>query len=145
MKNSLKLISLCLALAGIAVPVLKAQPADAPSQPRERGERGGPGGRGGGPNLEAMAKELDLTADQKAKLGPILKEQAKKMQELRDLSPEERREKGRALREENHKALATVLTPEQLKKFDEMRPRGGQGQRGGGEKGEKRGEKAENK
>jgi Spy/CpxP family protein refolding chaperone len=138
MKNRFKFIALCLSLAMVAVPMVKAQSEskDAANPPRERGP-GGPGGRG--PNFEKIAEELGLTADQKAKAEPIFKEQAKKMQGMRDLPPDERREKMKAMREENHKALAEILTPEQLKKFDEMRPRGGDRPPRGekGEKGEK--------
>jgi protein CpxP len=146
MKTRLKLISLCLALAGIAGPVLNAQPADPASPARERGP-GGPGGPGrGGPNLETLAEELGLSAEQKAKLEPILKAQREQQQAIRQdesLSREQRMEKTRALREAGRKDIEAVLTPEQVKKYGEMRARGprgggdGPGRDGKGEKGPK--------
>lgn len=142
MKNQLKLTSLILTAALAALPALQAQSHEKPSPAQERGP-GGPGG-GARANLDRLAEELGLTADQKAKLGPIMKHQQEQMQALRkdeSLSQEQRREKGRALREENQKAIAAILTPEQAKKFAEMRERG---PRGGGEhgaKGEKKGDK----
>lgn len=59
------------------------------------------------------------------------------------LSREQKMEKSRAVREESQKAINAVLTPEQAKKFAEMRQRG---PRGGerpakGDKGEKKAEK----
>ncbi len=137
MKNHLKLIPLCLTLAIAAVPMLKAQSAETPNPPRERGP-GGPGG----PNLEMLAEELGLTAEQKAKLGPILKHQMEQMRAIRQdesFTREQRMEKGRAVREEGQKAITAVLTPEQAKKFSEMRARRGGGDRPA--KGEKPGDK----
>lgn len=132
MKFQTKFLSVLLTLSLAAVPALKAQSADENKQPaRERGQ-GGPGGGRGGPNIEMLEKELGLSADQKAKLEPILKAQGQKMQELRDLPQDQRREKGRALREATQKEIEAVLTPDQIKKFGELRQRGGQGQRGGG-------------
>jgi protein CpxP len=142
MKNQLKLTSLILTAALAALPALQAQSPEKPAPAQERGP-GGPGG-GARPNLDRLAEELGLTADQKAKLGPIMKHQQEQMQALRkdeSLSQEQRREKSRALREENQKAIAAILTPEQAKKFADMRERG---PRGGGEhpaKGEKKGDK----
>jgi len=139
MKYQSKLTALILTAALAAIPVLHAQSTESQTPAQERG----PGG-GGRPNLERLAEELGLTADQKAKLGPIMKHQQEQMQALRkdeSLSQEQRREKSRALREENQKAIAAILTPEQAKKFAEMRERG---PRGGGErpaKGEKKGDK----
>lgn len=140
MKSRLTFLTLGAALILGATSLLQAQAADAPRERERGGERGGPGR--GGPNIEMLAKELGLSADQKAKLEPILKAQGEKMQELRNLPQEERREKGRALREASQKEIEAVLTPEQAKKFAEMRanrgPRGeGRGERGERPKGEK--------
>ena len=146
MKNRLKLVSLCLTLAIAVVPSLKAQSegGDAPHAKRERGP-GGPGGPGG--RLEMLAHELDLTADQKAKLGPLLKNEAEQLKAIRDdqsLSPDQKKEKAKAIREEGQKAVAAVLTPEQAKKMSEMRQRGPRGDGERPRRGEK-GDKPENK
>lgn len=126
MKNQLKLTSLILAAALAAIPVLQAQSAE--SAARERGP-GGPGGRGG-PNLQMMAEELGLSADQKAKLAPLMKHQAEQMQAIRQdesLSREQRMEKARAIREAGRKDIEAVLTPEQAKKLADWRARGPRG------------------
>jgi protein CpxP len=93
--------------------------------------------------LDRMTEQLKLTDEQKPKVKAILEEQDKKMEELRQVAPEERREKGRALREETAKKMKEVLTAEQFTKWEEMRAQG----RPGGPRGEKKGEgkKAEEK
>ncbi|MDD2761133.1 MAG: hypothetical protein PHH11_12670 [Methylomonas sp.] len=56
--------------------------------------------------IERLTKELDLTADQQTQLEQIFKDQA---------------EKREALRQETHQRMQTVLTPEQVTKFEEMK------------------------
>lgn len=127
MKNQLKLTSLILTAALAAIPALQAQSTESPAPARERGP-GGPGGRG--PNLEMIAEELGLSADQKAKLAPIMKHQAEQMQAIRQdesLSREQRMEKVRTIREAGRKDIEAVLTPEQAKKFADLRARGPRG------------------
>ncbi len=79
------------------------------------------GGMGGGPDHEGggdfkahhaekmakMAKELGLTADQQTKMDALFEQQHTKIE---------------AVHEETKARLQAVLTPEQLKKFDTMRP-----------------------
>jgi len=139
MKNQIKLTSLVLSAALAAIPVLQAQPAEGQAPARERG----PGGRGG-PNLEMIAEELGLSADQKAKLAPVMKHQAEQMQAIRQdesLSREQRMEKVRAIREAGRKDIEAVLTPEQAKKFADLRARGPRGDGERPRKGEKPGDK----
>lgn len=112
---------------------------------------GGPPGRGFGPggfgpmmggmggmlspyvllNADAVAKELKLTDDQKAKIRQINEKAQAAMREafegLADLSPEERREKMAGLREkmqnqrkETNKALEAALTDGQAKRLKEI-------------------------
>jgi len=119
MKTSLAspLFLAALAAAVIAAPAVRADEA----KPEKRVERrGGPGGA----NLEQLAEQLGLSADQKAKLAPVLKAQAEKMRALREdqsLAREEKMEKMRAFRDEGNKAIEAVLTPEQTAKFHELR------------------------
>lgn len=102
-----------------------------------------PGGPGGGrgqqaeQRLKMLAERLSLTADQQARLKPLLAEETKKMQELRQdttVQGQERRDKMTKLREDSRKKLkdAKILTDDQWKKWDEvqaeMRQRQGQGQ-----------------
>lgn len=151
---------LLLALAGALPLGLAAQndqkPAakdgGAPPQ-RERPQGQGQGGRGQRgartpeERLKSMTEALTLTADQQAKLKPILEDQAKQQRALRDdaaLSDEDRRKKSTALREEFNGKIKAVLTPEQQTKWEKMRqggggrqggPRQGGGQGGGGRPG----------
>ena len=77
--------------------------------------------------LQHIAQELKLTDDQKEKLKPVLREQAKKVRELRqdsDLGQQERLVKFRELRQSTQEKLKTILTPEQLEKFKELRSEG---------------------
>ncbi|MDX2179357.1 MAG: hypothetical protein SFV18_07185 [Bryobacteraceae bacterium] len=74
--------------------------------------------------MDKLAKELNLTADQKAKLEPIFKEQAEKMRALRDENKGSRREmmKGmREIQEQNDAKISEVLTAEQKTKWDEIK------------------------
>ena len=120
MKSSLtaKLFLAALAAAAVAGPALRAdEPRPDASRPERRG---GPGG----PNLEQLSEQLGLSADQKARLAPVLKSQAEKLRALRDdqsLDRSAKMEKMRAIREEGNKAIAAVLTPEQVTKFHELR------------------------
>ena len=126
MKTPLKLIVLVggLALAA-SLPSYAQSDTSAPSPKGERGP-GGPGRRG----PEMMFEQLGLSADQKAKLEPILKSQREQMQALRQdqsLSDDDRRAKARAVREGFAPQINAILTPDQQKKFAEMRARGPQG------------------
>jgi Spy/CpxP family protein refolding chaperone len=76
-------------------------------------------------HLDKMAEDLKLTADQKAKVETAFKEQGEKMRGMRDLSPDERREKGKAMREEMTKKMKGILTAEQFEKWEKNRPQGG--------------------
>jgi len=82
-------------------------------------------------NADAVAKDLKLTDDQKAKIRGINEKAQAAMREavggMADLSPEERREKMAGLREkmqnqrkETSKALEGVLTGEQAKRLKEI-------------------------
>lgn len=148
-------VSLLAALAAGALiaftPTLRAE--DKPNRP-ERPERpgGGPGGPGGpgqrGDMLKKMAEELGLSDEQKTKLQEAFKSQREAM---KDLSPEERREKMKESREAMNAKVKEILTPEQYAKWerirDERRPGGpgGPGAGGQGGDGEKRGPGAKKK
>lgn len=103
------------------------------AQPTEKAERKG----GKRPDTQArltqMAEQLNLTAEQKEKIKPILEAEREKMQGLRDLAPEQRREKMQEVRKDVEAKLKPILTPEQFEKWKKFRD-----QRGG-----KRGEKQE--
>ncbi len=128
-------ISLVAALvAGVMLaysPALRAQDANAGQDAKKHAGR--PGGAGMKEHLNKMAEDLKLTTDQKTKVEAAMKEQGEKMRGLRDLPQDQRREKGKALREEMTKKMKEILKPEQFEKWEKMRPQGRPGgkKRGG--------------
>lgn len=150
-------VSLLAALAAGALiaftPTLRAE--DKPNRP-DRSERpgGGPGGPGGGGQrgdmLKEMAEKLGLSDEQKSKLQEVFKAQREAM---KDLSPEERREKMKESREAMNAKLKEILTAEQYAKWEKIRAErrpGGPGGSGAGPgneggDGEKRGPGAKKK
>lgn len=122
-------------------PALRAE--DKPERPN-RAER--PGGGQRGDMLKKMAEELGLSDEQKTKLQEVFKAQREAM---KDLSPEERREKMKESREEMNAKVKEILTAEQYAKWekirDERRPGGPGGPGNEGGPGEKRGGKGPKK
>jgi len=105
---------------------------------------GGPGGRGGprmtpDERLKQLSEALSLTKDQEAKIKPILQDEAKKMQAVRDdtaLSQADRRAKTREISDESTKKIQEVLTPEQKEKYAKLpQPKGKKGGGKGGNAG----------
>ncbi len=117
-------ISLLAALAAGALfaltPTLRAE--DKPAKPghSERPE-GGPRGGQRGDQLKKMAEELNLTADQKAKLQEAFKAQAENRKDLKDATPEERRAAMKEAREKMNAKFKEILTPEQYAKWEKLR------------------------
>ena len=84
-------------------------------------------GRGGRPSLERMAKELELTASQRAQFDSITRARRTQMRALwQPLRPQmDSIEKiARVVSDSTHEQLKRILTPEQAKKLDAMRERG---------------------
>src|SRR5574342_12555 len=78
---------------------------------------------------DRLASELNLREDQKSKVAALLQEGVKKRQELRadsSLSSDGRRERARTLMREQNRKLKEILTPEQVEKWQKMRPQGRQ-------------------
>jgi Spy/CpxP family protein refolding chaperone len=74
--------------------------------------------------METAKKDWNITDEQKAKLKAILQPQAEKFRELRqdkNLTPQEKMEKFRAMREELAPQIKEVLTPEQYAKWEKTR------------------------
>ena len=110
------------------------------NQPPGGGDQPGP--RRGMPSvddqLKNLTERLNLTDDQQTKIKPILEDQHAQMQALMkddSLSQEDKRSKGRAIRESTTGKIRDVLTDDQKKKYDameqEMRDRMRQRQQGG--------------
>jgi len=94
---------------------------------------GGPGMRGQA-GSDRLAELLNLTDDQKPKVKAILEDQRKKMGDLRQdtsLTPEDRKAKMKAIRENTATQMKAVLTADQFQKWQAMqsqmrnRPPGG--------------------
>jgi periplasmic protein CpxP/Spy len=84
--------------------------------------------QGHGQNIDMLAKALDLTDDQKAKVQPIILAQRQKMREVfqdSSLSREDRMDKMKAIHEDTAAQLKTILTADQFEKWQKMStPRG---------------------
>jgi periplasmic protein CpxP/Spy len=83
-----------------------------------------------GPGMKSranIAKQLDLTDDQKPKVQEIMKSAMDKGRAVREdtsLTSEEKKEKAKAIKEDMATQLKAVLTPEQFAKWQEMSKRG---------------------
>ena len=116
--------------AAFAAAPQDAQSSQQPSAQSGKGHAHGAGeghGRGMGMNpdamLEHMSTELNLTDDQKTKIKPILEEQSKQMQDLRQntsTSEQDRRAKMKQIHENTMSQVRAILTSDQQKKLDEM-------------------------
>jgi protein CpxP len=76
--------------------------------------------------LDSMSQQLNLTEDQKAKIGPLLDDQHKKIMDSKadaSLSPEGRKAKSKEIRQNTRQQIRALLNPDQQKKLDEM-PKG---------------------
>ena len=140
--NKISLIAALAVALIVCNPALRADDTK-PTADAPKGERGpgGPRGEAAKERLNKLVEELKLTDTQKTKVEAVLKAQMQKRQELRDATPEERKEKGKAMREEMNKKLKELLTAEQFEKFEKMPPpgrgQGGPGARRGAPAGEK--------
>ena len=95
---------------------------------------GGGGGRGmmdPDAQLASLTTALTLSADQQAKIKPILAADAAKMTALRTAQDPDMRAKMTQIRTDEHAAIKALLTADQATKYDAM-PQGGGGRRGGG-------------
>ncbi|MGH7951390.1 MAG: Spy/CpxP family protein refolding chaperone, partial [Limisphaerales bacterium] len=100
-------------------PAIYAQ--DSTNKPPAWGPPGGHRMRGG--PTEMMAKELNLTDDQKAKVKAVFDDQMKQMRDLRldtSLSTEDKRAKMKTIREDTNAKLKDILTADQFTKWQTM-------------------------
>jgi Spy/CpxP family protein refolding chaperone len=73
--------------------------------------------------VDGIAKQLDLTDDQKTKVKPIIEDMQKQGAEVRkdtSLSQEDRRAKMKEIRDAASTQLKDILTPEQFAKWQKM-------------------------
>jgi Spy/CpxP family protein refolding chaperone len=103
----------------VLIPAMAQPPAGRP---------GGPfGGRLGGPMLmlgllrnQQVQQELKLTDQQKQQLEQLGEQWREKMRGLRDLPPEERRQKVQGMRAEVEKQLSQILNEQQMKRLKQI-------------------------
>ncbi|HVF38708.1 MAG TPA: hypothetical protein VM939_02335 [Gemmatimonadaceae bacterium] len=84
-------------------------------------------GRRSGGGLDRMSRELNLTAAQRVHFDSTMSRRRVQMRELfKPLRPQmdSLSKIGKVIGDSTHEQLKRVLTPEQAKKFDEMRERG---------------------
>lgn len=99
-------------------------PSTPPAGAPPAGQR--PPGMRGGPTLEQLTQQLNLTDDQKTKVKPILEARDKKIADLRadtSLSQEDRWAKMQAIRQDTSTQLKAILTTEQFEKYQQMTQR----------------------
>lgn len=109
----MKIINLLsLAIAGLFV--TGTLMAEAPAESKD-----GKAGKGG-QLYEKLVKDLALTEAQQPKVKKILEDGMKKRQEMKDLSGDEKKEKGKAINEETTKQMKEVLTPEQMTSYTKI-------------------------
>jgi protein CpxP len=127
-----------VALAMVAVLVL-GQAAFAGQYAGPSRDRSGRRAMDPSARLERLSKELKLTDEQKTQLKPILEDQQKQFQALRDdttMTREERMSKLQEIRKSTQERMNSVLTPDQqakLQKMNENRRRRWDRRGGGGQ------------
>lgn len=122
MKNSTEILLLAALIASAFVlPSLKGAETDAPAdRPNRMAERR----MDRQENLGRMAGELNLTADQQARIKAIRQGSAGELEALRDnteLNRQQKREQLQAMRDDIEARVEAVLTPEQRAKAKELR------------------------
>lgn len=134
MKSYLKttLVALTLVL-GATAPLVRAADSDtttpAPNAAPETKQHEGKGGKGGdrlARRLAELTDKLSLTADQKTKVEAILKDE---QTAIVGLAPEDRRSKGKEIRDSHDAQIRALLTPEQQTKFDALPKMGEHGKK----------------
>lgn len=111
-------LALGLALAGTAL----AQPQD--TQGSSQGEGKGQHAANPQQQLAHLTKQLQLTADQQAKIGPILQNRDQQIQALRadtSLSPSDRRAKVMTIVQDSTRQVDALLTDAQRDQWKALR------------------------
>ena len=86
-------------------------------------------------NPEKIAKDLDLSDEQKPKFKAVMEDVRKQMTDLHadtSLSQTDKRAKGKAIREATNNKMKEILTPEQYEKYLKLAPSGPRNRSGAG-------------
>jgi Spy/CpxP family protein refolding chaperone len=116
-KSTIVAVALVLA-SGVMESRLIAQAQPQPA-PKVATRTNAPAGAARFDRTEYLAKRLDLTEEQKQKVRPILAEETKlwdEMRQAKDMKPQDRSAKAREIREATNAKLKPILTPEQWEK-----------------------------
>ena len=106
-----------------------------------QGQGGGQSGRGQGQpptaeqRLQRMTQQLNLSDAQQQQIKPILENESKQMQALREdssLSQQDRMAKMMAIRQDSASQIKPILNADQQKQYEEMMSRQGRGRGPGG-------------
>ena len=134
-----------LMLAGLvyaATPVASAQDTNEQQSAPSAGQHGYGGHNHFDPDKRAamLSKQLNLSADQKAKVTDILKSEQSQMESLRSdasVSQEDRHSKMMEIHKSSNEQISALLNPDQQKKWEEIQSKqmehyhhGGQGPAG---------------
>jgi periplasmic protein CpxP/Spy len=95
-----------------------AAPADTTTAPAAKGKKGGPRAQAASNRFT----DLNLTADQQAKVEQIAKKEAADLKAVRTdtaLAAKEKRSKEAAIRDTANSQIRALLTPEQASKFEQ--------------------------
>ncbi len=110
---------LALAVVLLAVPALRAQTSTPPQEPNPTPEANEP--RGG--DREGL-RDLDLTDDQRKQIQAIHQNEKQQLEAVKNdptLTPEQKRQKAKQIRTASNKQISGLLTPEQRKKWNQIR------------------------
>ena len=129
-ENALKIPNAALRFRPPGAAEARAAAGTAPG--KETGAAEGASKKGGQPagqaTRERLTRELNLTAEQQAKVGAILDQVRDKVRALDTADKSARRKQAARLRAESRAQIAEALTPEQRKRYEEMAPgRAGRG------------------
>ena len=146
-ESSLRRLRKCLhawrACKSVRVVLLSSSAIFAQDQAPAQGQGQGGGQWSHGPmnpmtadeRLQRMTKQLSLTEAQQQQIKPILENEAKQMQTLREdssLSQDDRRTKMMQIRQESSTQIKPILNADQQKQYEEMMSRQGRGHGQGG-------------
>ena len=103
----------------------QAAPADQPSNQAQGTQGRARGRRGMDPDkqIKVLTQKLNLTADQAAKITPILQDRAQQMQALRadtTVAPADRRAKAKSITDDGNSKIEAVLNDQQRQQYQQM-------------------------
>ena len=104
-------------VVGLGIVLLLGVAAQAPAQMT-------PGAPSQGQKLEALAKQLNLTPQQKMQLLPILEADAPKIQAIKNntsLGPLQKIEQMKAVHAQSDPQIKSILNPQQYEQFQQIR------------------------